>query len=60
MPLATIYQFNSGRQFIGGAVLHIYSSRFVGVKVSVLTQNVVARGFEPWSGQNKAYEIGIR
>ena len=37
MPLATIYQFNSGRQFIGGAVLHIYSSRFVGVKVSVLT-----------------------
>jgi hypothetical protein len=34
MPLATIYQFNSGRQFIGGAVLHIYSYSFVGVKVS--------------------------
>ena len=30
-----------------------------GVMVSVLTSSVVDRGFEPWSGQTKDYEIGI-
>ena len=27
--------------------------------VSVLASSVVDRGFEPWSGQNKDYEISI-
>jgi hypothetical protein len=27
--------------------------------VSVLASSVVARGFEPWSGQTKDYKIGV-
>ena len=27
--------------------------------ISVLTSSVVDRGFEPWSGQTKDYNIGI-
>ena len=30
-----------------------------GVMVSVLASNAVDRGFEPWSGQTKDYEMGI-
>jgi len=30
-----------------------------GLMVSVLTSNVVDRGFDPWSGQTKGYKIGI-
>jgi hypothetical protein len=31
----------------------------LGVMVSVLTSSAVDRGFEPWSGQTKDYEIAI-
>ena len=32
---------------------------FGGIMVSVLTSSAVDRGFKPWSGQTKDYEIGI-
>ena len=35
------------------------NDRIGGVMVSVLSSSVVDRGFQPWSGQTKAYEIGI-
>jgi hypothetical protein len=31
----------------------------LGVMVSMLTSSAVDRGFEPWSGQTKDYEIAI-
>jgi hypothetical protein len=34
-------------------------NRFSGVIVSMLDSRAVDHGFEPWSGQNKDYEIGI-
>ena len=35
------------------------NSNASGVMVSVLASNMIDRGFEPWSGQTKDYEIGI-
>jgi hypothetical protein len=34
-------------------------NRIDGVMVSMLSSSAVDRGFEPWSGQTKDYEIGI-
>jgi hypothetical protein len=34
-------------------------NRMGGVMASMLASSVVNRGFEPWSGQTKDYEIGI-
>jgi hypothetical protein len=34
-------------------------NRIGGVMVSVLASSTVDRGFEPWSGQTKDYNIGI-
>jgi hypothetical protein len=38
---------------------YIYLNRVGGVMVSVLASSAVDRGFEPWSGQTKDYNIGI-
>ena len=35
------------------------NNRIGGVMVSVLASSAVNRGFEPWLGQTKDYEIGI-
>jgi hypothetical protein len=37
----------------------IHHNRIVGVIISMLASSAVDRGFEPWSGQIKDYEIGI-
>jgi hypothetical protein len=35
------------------------ANRISGVMVSLIALSVVGRGFKPWSGQTKDYEIGI-
>jgi hypothetical protein len=49
--------------FCGTCIIEFFlffsSNRISGVMVSVLTSGVVDRGFEPWSGQAKDYQIGI-
>jgi hypothetical protein len=49
--------------FCGTCIIEFFlffsSNRISGVMVSVLTSGVVDRGFEPWSGQTKDYQIGI-
>ena len=38
---------------------HSVSNHIDSVMIRALTSSVVDRGFEPWSGQNKDYNIGI-
>jgi hypothetical protein len=37
----------------------LFYNRIGGVMVSELASSAINRGFEPWSGQTKDYEIGI-
>ena len=37
----------------------VHVNRIGGVMVSMLASSAVDRGFEPWSGQTKDYEIGL-
>ena len=45
--------------FVCFIVILLSENRIGGIMVSVLASSVVDRGFMPWSGQTKDYEIGV-